>query len=448
MKIIITGAGDVGLHLAKGLAEDEHHITLIDYDENTLTYADSIAEVITLQGSATSFKTLLQADVANADLVIAVTSVENTNLVTASLAKQMGARTTVARVANDEYVGEKLPVDLKKLGIDHVIYPEGLAALEIANLIRRAAATDMHEFEDGKLTLLGLKLDQNSGILNRALQEVMRTIQNVRFRIVLVKRGDRTIIPTRDIKLQPGDQIIVIARSDGVGRILKLTGKDKTHYNNIMILGGGKIGRVCATLLEKEFNVKLIETDIKRAYELADVLDETLILRGDGRDMALLAEEGIAEMDAFIALTGNAETNIIAALMAKQLNVKKTIAHVENAEYNQLSGTIGINTLVNKKLIAASDIKRLVHRANVVELTRVHGMEAEVVEFVVPPGSLVTKEPVRDLKFPKGAIMGGYIRGDQVEIVIGDTHIQPDDRVVVFSLPNCLRSVESFFAPR
>lgn len=445
MKIIITGAGDVGLHLAKGLAEAEHHITLIDSNEHILTYADSIAEVITLQGSCTSFRTLKEADVANADLVIAVTSDENTNLVTAAIAKKMGARLTVARVANDEFATDHLPIDLAEIGIDHVIYPEGLAAQEIANLIRRAAATDMHEFENGKLTLLGLKLDKNSGILNKALQEVMRTIQNVRFRIVLVKRGDRTIIPSRDIKLLPGDQIIVIARSDGIGRILKLTGKDKTHYKNIMILGGGKIGRVCASLLEHEFNVKLIETDIKRAYELAEVLKHTLILRGDGRDMQLLEEEGIGEMDVFVAVTGNAESNIIAALMAKQWDVKKTIAHVENSEYNQLTGTIGIDTLVNKKLIAASDIKRLVHKGNVVELTRIHGMEAEVVEFVVLPGSLVTQRVVRDLKFPKGAIMGGYIRGDQVEIVIGDTHIQPDDRVVVFSLPNCLKSVESFF---
>lgn len=444
MKIVIVGAGDVGLHIAKGLFE-EHHITLIDRNEQALNYANSLIEVLTINGPATSYKTLHEAGVEQADLLLGVTNNEHTNLVAAMLSKKMGTKQCLARVKNPEFVAEKQPLRFSELGIDHLIYPEGLAAVEISHLIRRAAATDLHEFEDGKLTLLGIRLDDDAEILNRALQEVMRTVTNVRFRIVLVKRGNRTIIPSRDIKLQVGDQLIVIARTDGIGRIMALTGKGKARLKNIMILGGGKIGKACAESLQNDFHVKLIELDMKRAYELAEVIDRTLILQGDGRDMQFLEDEGIAEMDAFIAVTGDAETNIIATLMARQSGVKKTIAHVENADYSKITSVIGIDALINKKLIAASSIQRLVHRANVVEMTHIYGMDAEVLEFIVAEGSPITKAPVRELKFPKGAIMGGYIRGDEVEIVVGDTQIRPHDRVVVFSLHNCVHNVETFF---
>ncbi|MCB1317668.1 MAG: NAD-binding protein [Leptospiraceae bacterium] len=288
-------------------------------------------------------------------------------------------------------------------------------------------------------------MDEHAEILNRAIQEVMKTITNVRFRIVLIKRDEETIIPSRDVKLQPGDQIVVIARPDGIGRILELTGKDKTRFKNIMILGGGKIGRMCASVLEKKFNVKLIESDLKKAYELSDYLSETLILQGDGRDIQLLMDESIGEMDAFIAVTEDSETNIISCLMAREMGVVKTIAHVENAEYNQLTRVIGINALVNKKMITAANITRLVRKTNIVALTHVHGMDAEVLEYVVPPESRITQKDVRNLKFPRGAILGGYVRGDDVGIVVGDTRIQSQDRVVVFSLPHCIQQVEAFF---
>lgn len=445
MKIVIAGAGDVGLHIAKGLAE-EHHITMIDKSESKLTYAESAVEIISVLGSATSFEILKQADVASADLFIGVTSNEQTNLVIAMLAKQLGADKSLARVKNAEYVSADSPVDLTKLGIDHLIYPEELVAREISHLIRRAAATDIHEFEDGKLTLLGIRMDDDGEILNRALQEVMRTVKNVRFRIVLIKRKGSTIIPSRDVKLKAGDQVMVIAKPEGIGRILELTGKSKTHYKNIMILGGGRMGKACAKDLEKDFNVKLIESNIKVAYELADELDKTLILQGDGRDMQLLENEGMSDMDVFVAVTGDAETNIISSLMARQFGVKKTIVHVENADYDKLTSVIGIDVLVNKKIIAADSIQRLVHRANIVELIHIHGMDAEVLEMIVAEGSPITKAPIRDLKFPKGAILGGFIRDDVVEIIVGDTHIQANDRVVVFTLHNCIQNVENFFS--
>ena len=441
--------GDVGYHLAQELSREQHHITVIDRDERVLTRLDAEAEVFTVHGSSCSFKILQAARISEADLYLGVTSNEEANLTSAILAKKMGARRTLARVSNGEFAAPETPVDFGEIGVDHVIYPEELAAREIVKLVERAAATDIHDFEEGRLTLLGLKLSARAApLLNGSLQDVMldaTRVDSIRFRIVLVKRGRETIIPTRDIVLRERDQIIVMTKKEGLGVILKLAGMEHTIFNNIMILGGGRIGRSCALMLQDRFNVKLLEADVTRAWGLADQLNHTLILHGDGRNMQLLKEEGIGDMDAFIAVTEDAETNIISSLLARQLGVKKTIAHVENSEYSQLTEAIGVDVLINKRLIAADDIARLVRRAHVVAMAHLQGMDAEVLEILVPAGSQVTKKPLRDLKFPQGAIIGGVVRGEETLIAVGDTHVMPDDRVVVFTLPGSIEAVEAFF---
>ena len=445
MRIIISGVGDVGFHLARQLSKDGHHITVIDRDAEHLARVDATAEVLTVHGSSTSLKTLGEAGAQNADLMLAVTSVEDVNIITTILSKRMGTRQTLARVSSAEYVASDVPINLDEIGIDHLIYPEELAAHEIVKLIERAGATDIHEFENGKLTLIGLKLDRKATIIHRTIQEVMLDLTGHDFRIVLVKRGGDTHIPGRDEKLIPGDQIVVMTKPEGLKLILQLTGKEKAKFNNILILGGGKIGRTCARLMQDHFNVKLIETDMGKALELADQLKNTLVINGDGRDMDLLAEEGIGDMDAFVAVTEDAETNIISSLMARTLGVTKTLAYVENAEYSQLTQAIGIDSLINKKLIAANVIARLARKARVVAIHNIHGMDAEVLEYDVPPGSHVTKMPLRHLRFPRGAIIGGIVRGEETFIATGDSQIQEGDKVVVFALPGCIDTVEEMF---
>lgn len=445
MNIIIAGAGEVGYHLAKQLSNENHRIIVIDIDDESLKRVDSVMDVMTITGSSTSLKTLKKANIDKTDLVVSVTSSESVNVNTTIIAKQLGAKRAIARVEHGEYTSEENLQLFRAIGIDHLIYPEELAAYELVKLIERAAATDIIEFEQGKLSLLGLKLEPNLPLIRKTIQEIAQSIEEVLFRVVAIHRGIRTIVPKGSDILLPNDQIFVITTHEGIEQIIKLVGKDQTKLNNIMILGGGKIGRIAAKMLENTINVKLIESDKIKTVELADYLEKTLVIQGDGRDIDLLAQESIIDMDGFVAVTQDAETNIITSLMAKHLGVKKTIALVDNVDYIPLTQTIGLDSLINKKLIAANNILKFIRKANVVSLATVQGIDAEVLEYIAQPNSKVTKKKVKDLNFPSNAIIGGYIRGGNSFISVGDTQIEANDKVVVFSLPDVIQKVEQFF---
>jgi trk system potassium uptake protein TrkA len=445
MKIIIAGAGEVGYHLAKHLSNENHDITVIDIDSNSLDRVDSVMDVLTIHGSSTSLNTLKKANCEKTDLVVAVTSSEAINVNTAIIAKKLGAEKTIARVENAEYVAPANQEVFHSVGIDYLIYPEELAALELVKLIQRAAATDIIEFEEGKLSLIGLKLEPNLPVIRKSILEIAQKIDQVSFRIVAIHRGIKTIIPTGSDILLPNDQIFVITTHEGIEEIIKLIGKDQTRLNNIMFLGGGKIGRIAAKMLENSINIKMIDSDKDKTLELADHLEKTLVIQGDGRDLDLLAQEGIVDMDGFVAVTQDAETNIITSLMAKHLGVTKTIALVDNVDYIPLTQTIGLDSLINKKLIAANNILKFIRKANIVSLVTLQGIEAEVLEYIAQPNSVVTKKPIKDLKFPQNAIIGGYIRGNESYISVGNTQLEANDKVVVFTLPGIIHKVEKFF---
>jgi len=445
MKIIIAGAGEVGIHLAKQLSIDNHDIQIMDFDESKFQKLSSSVDIVSVTGSSTSIKVLKEVGVEDADLVVAVTSLQSVNLNTCMLAKKLGAKKTIARVGNSEYVLPEYTELFKSLGVDFLIYPEESVALEIVKLIERATATDVLEFAGGKIVLLGLRLDRNSTILRRTMRELSEQYKGFDFRIVAIHRGVRTLIPTGNDILLPNDQIFVISVPGGIEEIIRATGKDQHPFRNVMILGGGKIGRKTAQMLEHKMNVKLLEPDKRLSGELTEYLDNTLIINSDGKNLDLLAQEGIIDMDAFISLTEDAETNIISCLMAKHLKVPKTIALVDNVDYIALTQTIGLDALINKKLIAANSISQFIRRANVLSIASLQGVDAEVLEFIAHEGSIVTKKPVRNLGFPKNSIIGGYIRGEVGKIVVGDTLLQADDKVVVFTLPGEIAKVEKFF---
>ncbi|OGU28885.1 MAG: Trk system potassium transport protein TrkA [Ignavibacteria bacterium GWA2_35_9] len=445
MRIIIAGMGDVGYHLAKQLSQESHDIIAIDTSQQRLSYTDSMTDVMTVNGSSTSIKVLLDAKVDKADLLVAVTSSEEVNIATAILGKKLGAKKTIARIGNAEYQDPKVGVNFSEIGIDFMIYPEELAAIETVNLIQRTAATDILEFEKGKLTVMGLRLDKIAPIMHKKIFEVAQEYQSVDFRIVAIYRNFRTIIPSGNDRFLPNDQVFVITTQSGIETVLKLAGKENIKFENIMVLGGGKIGRRVAKLLEKSMKVKLIESDEEKSFELADMLQDTLVIRGDGRDIDLLAQEGIVDMDAFIALTEDAETNIITCLMAKHLGVKKAIALVDKVDYIPLTQTIGLDSLINKKLIAANSISRFIRRGEVLAIASLEGIDAEVLEYVATSDSPATKKKVKDLHFPNDAIIGGVIRGEESFIVVGNSQIKPNDKVVVFSLPGAARKTEKFF---
>jgi|SRR5690554_4886659 len=445
MRIVIAGIGDVGYHLAKQLSQESHDIIAIDTNQERLSYTDSMTDVLTITGSSTSIKTLLDAKVNKADLLVAVTSSEEVNITTAILGKKLGAKKTIARIGNSEYQDAKSGINFSEIGVDFMIYPEELAAMETVNLILRTAATDIFEFENGKLTVMGLKLDKNAPVIRKTMIEAAQEYHTIDFRVVAIYRNFKTIIPTGKDRFIPNDQVFVITTQNGIETVLKLSGKENIKFENIMILGGGKIGRRVASLLEKSMKVKLIESNEEKSFELADALKDTLVIRGDGRDIDLLAQEGIVDMDAFIGLTEDAETNIITCLMAKHLGVKKAIALVDKVDYVPLTQTIGLDSLINKKLIAANSISRFIRKGEVLAIASLEGIDAEVLEYEAVEDSPIVKKKVKDLGFPGNAIIGGVIRGEESFIITGESQIKPKDKVVVFALPGSVKKIAKFF---
>jgi len=448
MKIIIAGAGEVGFHLAKLLSYESQEITLIDTNKESLTYADNHLDIKVIKGDATSISNLKEARVQISDLVIAVTSSETTNITTCVLAKQLGAKKAIARISNQEFIDQKEEVGFINFGIDELISPESLASTEIKLVLDQSAFDDTYEFENGALTMLGLNLSRTALFVGKSVKDAAKLIPEIHFVPIAIQRygTQHTIIPRGDTIFKERDHVVFITSKGGDEELCKLTGKVKTAIKNVMILGGGRIGsRVAKDLTQNKYNVKLIEKNKERAFELADELPNTLVLSGDGRNVDLLDEENIADMGAFISVTGNSETNIMSCLVAKSKGVRKTIALVENMDYFELSHSIGIDTLINKKLLAANNIFRYIRKGEVVAMTKLNNMNAELLEFVVKPTSKICNKIIRELNFPRSAIIGGIIRNEEAIIALGGFKVEAGDRVVVCSLPRSLKKVESFF---
>ena len=448
MKIIIAGAGEVGFHLAKLLSFESQDITLIDTHRDSLSYADTHLDIRVVRGDATSIKVLEDSNVTDTDLVIAVTSSETTNITVCVLAKQLGAKRTIARISNTEFIDRKDEVGFTKFGIDELISPESLAANEIELLLNQSAFNDTYEFEGGALTMIGLHLNRTNSFIDKTVKEVASVFPNLKYVPIAMQRygTQYTIIPRGDTQFKEGDQVYFITTKEGVDEIYELTGKERHEIRNVMILGGSNIGyKTASDLCKNRFNVKLIENDKEKAFEIADDIPSCLVINGDGRNVELLLEEDIQDMDAFISVTGNSETNIMSCLVAKSKGVKKTIALVENMDYFQLSHSIGIDTLINKKLLAANNIFRYIRKGEVVAMTKLNNMNAELLEFVVTPSSNVTNKIIRDIDIPRSAIIGGVVRDGEGQIALGDFKIQSGDRVVVCCQPQSISKVEKLF---
>ncbi|WP_438963090.1 Trk system potassium transporter TrkA [Nonlabens sp.] len=448
MKIIIAGAGEVGFHLAKLLSFESQNITLIDPVKENLHYADTHLDIRALRGDATSIKILQEAHIHEAELVISVTSSETTNITVCVLAKQLGAKRTIARITNTEFLDFQNEIGFQQFGIDELISPEALASKEIELLLNQSAFNDSYEFEEGALTMVGVSLQRTAQFVGKTVQEAGEIFPEIHFMPIAIQRfgTQYTLIPRGDTQFKEGDQVYFITTSDGVAELYKLTGKTKQIMKNVMILGGSNIGKQTAQHLSANgVNVKLIEQDAEKAFDLADELSNTLVINGDGRNVELLQEESIHEMDAFIAVTGNSETNILSCLMARSKSVNKTISLVENMDYFQLSHSIGIDTLINKKLLAANNIFRFIRKGDVVAMTKLNNMNAELLEFIVKPGSPICDKFIKDVEVPRSAIVGGVIRNGVGNIVLGSFKVQAGDRVVVCSLPRSISKVEKLF---
>lgn len=445
MKIIIAGAGDVGCHLARMLSGDNHEITVIESDRKLLEDVSAVADLLTVEGDCTSFATLRKAIVRKADLFIAVNHEEERNIISAILAKQMGAKKSIARIDHNEYLEPNNKEVFINLGIDYLFYPEKIAARQVIKLLGHTATTEYVDFSNGKLSLVVFRLDPASELVGHTLLSFTEKQQPLSYRTVAITRDGRTIIPHGNDTYMEGDMVYIITKEDSVKEVMAFSGQSNIDINNLMILGGSQIGQRIALELQDKVNIKLVEYIADKAYKLAETLDSTLIINEDGRNIEAMMEEGLSNMDAFVAVTGRSETNILAAMLAKRMGVKKVIAEVENLNYIKLAESIGIDTIINKKLITASNIFRFTLSTDVQAIKCLTGSDAEVLEFIVKPNSPATKAKVKDLDFPSEAIIGGIVRGDKVFIAVGNTEIQAYDRVVVFAMPNTIAKIGKYF---
>jgi len=445
MRIVITGAGDVGTHLAEMLSIENHDIIVVDANSDLIQRISSTLDIMTILGSPTSISILEEADVEKADLFIAVSPEEETNIISAILGKKLGAKRTIARIDDQDYLLPAHQEFFRSLGIDSLIYPEKIAAVEIISLLKQTGTSEFFDFSDGKLSLYVIKLDENAPVVNQTMLQTTKDKEALNYRAVAITRNGNTIIPRGEDVFKAGDTVYVISNKHGVKDILTYSGKESFEINNLMILGGSRIGLRTAMELENNINIKLIEIDREKSLKLADLLENTLVIHGDGRNMDLLLNEGLKNMDAFIAVTGNSEANIISCNLARQYGVKKTIAEIENLDYINLAEKMGIDAVINKKLITASYIFRFTMSAEVSSIKCLTGTDAEVLEFVVKPGAKATKGIIKDIGFPKDSIIGGIIRGEKSIIARSDTQIQPNDRVVVFALPDAIARLDDYF---
>jgi trk system potassium uptake protein TrkA len=445
MEIVIAGAGAVGTHLATWLSSESHDITIIDHDQDTLVNIDSHIDAITLSGEVTDFDVLMRAKVQTADLFISVTSVEEANILSAIYAKKLGAKKTIARISQMQYLTDEDTLNIREFGIDELISPESLAAREVRHLINTNAASESIEFENGKITLLGLDIDKDADRVGKSMAEVAKLSPKRDYVVVAIRRENNTIIPKGDTVVEAGDHLFVITHADGMEQVLEVTGRRKIAIKDIIVVGGSRTGMHLARKLGKKFHVKLIEQNAEKADKIASMFPEIMVLNFDGTDVEKLEEEGLKNADVLVAVTGNSETNVLTCLVAKDRGVKKTIAMVENIEYLALTQSIGIDSLINKKLAAANFIYRYIRRGDFVTLSTIHGIDSEVMEFNVTSKCKVTQKAIKDLDLPKGAIIGGVIRDGEGLIPTGDFEIQPLDKVVVFAKTECAKKVGRYF---
>ena len=445
MKIIIARAGAVGTHLAKLLSSEKQDIILMDESEERLSAMSSNFDLMTVVASPTSISGLQEVNAGHADLFIAVTPDESRNMTACMLAHNLGAQKTVARIDNYEYLLPKNKEFFQKLGVDSLIYPEMLAAKEIVSSIRMSWVRQWWEFCGGALILIGTKMREKAEILNVPLHQLGGP--ELPYHVVAIKRNGVTLIPRGDDSIQLHDIVYFTTTRKYVPYIRKIAGKESyADVRNVMIMGGSRIAVRTVQYAPDYMQMKIVDNDLNRCNRLTELLDDkTMIINGDGRDMDLLLEEGLKNTEAFVALTGNSETNILACLAAKRMGVSKTVAEVENIDYIGMAESLDIGTVINKKMIAASHIYQMMLDADVSNVKCLTFANADVAEFTVKAGSRITRHPVKDLGLPKGTTIGGLIRHGEGVVVMGNTLIQPGDHVVVFCLNMMIKKIEKYF---
>lgn len=443
MNIIIAGAGQVGTHLAKLLSNGEHNITLLDDDEDKLKPLQSF-DLMTQQGSPVNFLSLKEANIKNCNLFIAVTPHETENITSCILAKDLGAEKTLARIDNNGYVLPENKERFKRFGVDYLIYPEMLAAKEIVQALRMPGIRQLYEFEEDKLLLVGIKMKEDAPILNIPIS--MLDLHKKGMRILSINRNYETFIPSGTDEIKAGDIVLYITEKGNLSLCRQENGRPYFDVKDVMILGGSRIGIKTVQMSPDSYNMKIVEKDRKRSIKLAEKVNNALVINADGAHIEDLKEEGLANMDALVALTDNSETNILSCILAKRLGIKKTVAEIDNLDYFGLAENFGVGTIINKKQIAASYIYELTMKGKVSHVKCLTATDGQVMEFVTQPGAKITKKALNEIKLPEGVNIGAVIRNGEVIIAQGWVTIRPEDKVVLFCLSHNFKKIEKLFS--
>ena len=433
MHILVIGAGAIGFQLSKQLSQDGHDITQIDTDPSRVKRVSEQLDIIVAEGNGTSLQDLRGLGIEKVDLVAAMTTNDEVNLLACRMAKKLGVQSAIARIRNPEFAAPDFIFSPQELGVDQFIHPEKETADAIVRLIRQSSATDLVEFAEGKLVLLGMRLDHQSSLLHAPLTELGRQLADIPMRIVAIQRKQQTLIPRGNTTLLPEDRIFVISDPDFIPSVVSLTGLADHHIEDIAILGGGLIGQFVAQELSSEMRVRLIESRADRSRQIADQLANVLVIQGDGTDYDLLAVEGLADMDAFIAVTGNDEVNIISTLVARHLEVPRAIALVNNVDYMPITPAIGLDSVLSKQLLTVNAVQRYVRHQRIASIAGLPGLDVEAVEYIAHDRSKITQKPLISIRLPRDSIIGAVVHGDRVVIPRGDTLIHPGDKAVVFA---------------
>ena len=444
MRIVIAGAGAVGTHLAKMLSVENENVVLLDESEEKLGKMESLFDLQAIVGDPTKISALKSAGVDAAELFVAVTPDESRNITACILAHYLGAKKTIARIDNYEYLQPKHKAYFESLGVDTLIYPEQLAAEEIATNIKYSWMRQMLEFGDGALVMIGVKIRENASIKDIPLKDFPSDIP---YHVVAIQRGDETIIPRGNDMIKVNDLVCFMTTGDQIQYMRTICGKeDFTEVESLIIMGGSRIAVRTANLIPDNINIKIIESDINRCNKLVELVDDkVMVINGDARDPELLRSEGIDRTDAFIALGDSSETNILACMAAKRGGVFRTISEIENIDYISMAESMDIGSVINKKKIAASTIFQMLLNTDVLSVKCLTFIEAVVAEFPVREGSYITRKPVKSLGLPEGANIGGLIRNGDGMHVTGNTMIQAGDHVIIFCREHVLKKLEKYF---
>jgi trk system potassium uptake protein TrkA len=447
MQIIVIGAGEVGFDVARMLAREQHDVIVLDKSAAALSEVSDQLDVMTMEGSGTAAEMLLECGVREADMLVAVTAIDEVNLVSCMMADRMGVETTVARVRSDEFTHSKSVLSEQDFGLDLVINPEESAATEVIRLIKRVSATNVLAFADGQMQLMGVRVNDNSPALGTTMRELQEARSGTPFRIMGIVRRERTVLPRGDESIEQDDQLFLLGQPSDLPQVAGALGESDAAIEEIMLLGGSPVGARIARRLsgDGERRVKLVEPDEDRCRELAEDLEDVLVINGDPTDIDLLATEGMGEMDAFVAVTRDQESNLVTCLMAKHLGVRKTVALLSKGAYIPISQTIGLDAAVSKKLAVAREVLRFVRGKNVRSVATVHGLDAEILEIEAAEGAPVTQGTLQEIDLPDGVLMGAVQSNDHVEVATGDTRIEPGSRAIVFALPEHVSDAQHYF---